>query len=74
MGSTCDVEYQAKSEGHLDLQVYVPGFQALTMQPYHVYSCRIGRSAYFWTDCLLLGSWVTPSAAPLASPAYAAVA
>ena len=24
----------SKSEGHLDLQVYVPGFQALTMQPF----------------------------------------
>jgi hypothetical protein len=28
------VEYQAKTEGKLDLQVYVPGFQALTMQPF----------------------------------------
>jgi FtsP/CotA-like multicopper oxidase with cupredoxin domain len=34
VGSTCDVEYQAMSEGNLDLQVYVPGFQALTMQPF----------------------------------------
>jgi FtsP/CotA-like multicopper oxidase with cupredoxin domain len=34
VGSTCDVEFQAKSEGNLDLQVYVPGFQALTMQPF----------------------------------------
>ena len=34
VGSTCDVEYEAKSEGHIDLQVYVPGFQALTMQPF----------------------------------------
>jgi FtsP/CotA-like multicopper oxidase with cupredoxin domain len=34
VGSTCDVEYQAESEGHLDLEVYVAGFQALTMQPF----------------------------------------
>jgi FtsP/CotA-like multicopper oxidase with cupredoxin domain len=34
VGSTCDVEYQAESEGHIDLEVYVPGFQALTMQPF----------------------------------------
>lgn len=34
VGSTCDVEYQAESEGHFDLEVYVPGFQALTMQPF----------------------------------------
>ena len=36
VGSTCDVEYQAKTEGKLDLQVYVPGFQALTMLPFTV--------------------------------------
>jgi hypothetical protein len=31
---TCDVEYQAESEGNLDLEVKVPGFQALTMRPF----------------------------------------
>jgi len=34
VGSTCDVEYQAESEGHVDMEVYAPGFQALTMQPF----------------------------------------
>jgi|SRR5229473_2342520 len=34
VGSTCDVEYQEENEGNLDLEVYVPAFQALTMQPF----------------------------------------
>jgi hypothetical protein len=34
VGSTCDVEYQAENEGNLDLEVYVPAFQALNMQPF----------------------------------------
>src|SRR5260370_42393404 len=33
VGSACDVEDQADSEGSLDLEVYVHRLQALTMRP-----------------------------------------
>jgi FtsP/CotA-like multicopper oxidase with cupredoxin domain len=40
VGSTVDVEYQSDREGYLEMQVPVPGFQALVMQPFNVVSPR----------------------------------
>ena len=40
VGSTVDVEYQSDREGHVEMQVAAPTFQALVMQPLNFVSPR----------------------------------
>jgi hypothetical protein len=40
VGSTRDIEYESDREGHVEMRISAPGFEALVMQPFDIVSAK----------------------------------
>jgi hypothetical protein len=40
VGSTRDIEYESDRDGHVEMKISAPGFEALVMQPFDIVSAK----------------------------------